>query len=41
MTGGLDWVPDDEDDPDGGSGRTEADDGGYLPGEATGRPYRD
>jgi hypothetical protein len=36
----LDWVgSDEEDDPDGGSGRTEADDGGYLPGEGTGRPY--
>jgi hypothetical protein len=34
------WVPsDEEDDPDGGSGRTDADDGGYLPGEGTGRPY--
>lgn len=40
VTGGLDWVPDDGDDPDGGSGRTDAGDGGYLPGEATGRPYR-
>ncbi len=27
--------------PDSGSGRTEADDGGYLPGAATGRPYRE
>lgn len=34
----LDWVSSDEDDPDGGSGRTEEDDGGYLPGEGTGRP---
>jgi hypothetical protein len=40
VTAGLGWVPDDEDDPEGGSGRTGADDGGYLPGEATGRPYR-
>jgi hypothetical protein len=36
----VDWVPSDEDDPDSGSGRTGADDGGYLPGEATGRPQR-
>lgn len=36
----VDWVPSDEDDPDAGSGRTEDDDGGYLPGEGTGRPYR-
>jgi hypothetical protein len=36
----LEWVASDEDDPDGGSGRTDADDGGYLPGEGTGRPYR-
>ncbi|WP_188189850.1 hypothetical protein [Nonomuraea sp. SYSU D8015] len=36
----VEWVPsDEEDDPDGGSGRTDADDGGYLPGEGTGRPY--
>lgn len=36
----VDWVAsDEEDDPDGGSGRTGADDGGYLPGEGTGRPY--
>ncbi|GAA2846025.1 hypothetical protein GCM10010517_02600 [Streptosporangium fragile] len=34
----LDWIPSDEDDPDGGSGRTEEGDGGYLPGEGTGRP---
>ena len=41
VTADLDWVPDDEDDPDAGSGRTDTDDGGYLPGEATGRrPYR-
>ncbi|MEU4571285.1 hypothetical protein ACBI99_24875 [Nonomuraea sp. ATR24] len=32
----VDWVPSDEDDPDAGSGRTDADDGGYLPGEGTG-----
>ncbi|GGK45501.1 hypothetical protein Ppa06_01280 [Planomonospora parontospora subsp. parontospora] len=37
---GLDWVSGDEDDPDGGSGRTGEDDGGYLPGEGTGRPFR-
>ncbi|MED7930786.1 hypothetical protein SMD20_41630 [Nonomuraea sp. LP-02] len=36
---GVDWVASDEDDPDGGSGRTADDDGGYLPGEGTGRPY--
>ncbi|GIH79886.1 hypothetical protein [Planobispora longispora] len=36
----LDWVDSDEDDPDGGSGRTSEGDGGYLPGEATGRPGR-
>lgn len=36
----LEWVASDEDDPDSGSGRTDADDGGYLPGEGTGRPYR-
>lgn len=35
----VEWVASDEDDPDGGSGRTDADDGGYLPGEGTGRPY--
>jgi hypothetical protein len=35
----LEWVSSDEDDPDAGSGRTDADDGGYLPGEGTGRPY--
>ncbi|MGI5291874.1 hypothetical protein ACQEVF_52380 [Nonomuraea polychroma] len=36
----VEWMPsDEEDDPDGGSGRTDADDGGYLPGEGTGRPY--
>ncbi|WP_084963560.1 hypothetical protein [Thermoactinospora rubra] len=35
----VDWVPSDEDDPDAGSGRTDADDGGYLPGEGMGRPY--
>ncbi|NBE93276.1 hypothetical protein FE391_10375 [Nonomuraea sp. KC401] len=36
----ADWVPsDEEDDPDGGSGRTGSGDGGYLPGEGTGRPY--
>ncbi|WP_214411525.1 hypothetical protein [Sphaerisporangium fuscum] len=40
VTADLDWEPSDEDDPDGGSGRTDADDGGYLPGEATGYPYR-
>jgi hypothetical protein len=34
----LDWASSDEDDPDGGSGRTEEGDGGYLPGEGTGRP---
>ncbi|GII80881.1 hypothetical protein Sru01_58630 [Sphaerisporangium rufum] len=34
---GVEWVPSDEDDPDGGSGRTDQGDGGYLPGEATGR----
>ncbi|MEW9552162.1 hypothetical protein [Nonomuraea sp. NPDC050783] len=35
-----DWVgSDEEDDPDGGSGRTDSSDGGYLPGEGTGRPY--
>lgn len=34
----LDWADSDADDPDGGSGRTDADDGGYLPGEGTGRP---
>ena len=37
----LAWVPSDEGDPDSGSGRTGADDGGYLRGRATGRPYRD
>ncbi|GGL03007.1 hypothetical protein [Planomonospora parontospora] len=37
---GLGWVSGDEDDPDGGSGRTGEDDGGYLPGEGTGRPLR-
>lgn len=36
----LEWVMSDEDDPDAGSGRTDADDGGYLPGEGTGRPFR-
>ncbi|SDQ72882.1 hypothetical protein SAMN04489764_1880 [Thermostaphylospora chromogena] len=36
----LEWSESDADDPDAGSGRTDADDGGYLPGEATGRPYR-
>lgn len=36
----LEWCESDADDPDAGSGRTDADDGGYLPGEATGRPYR-
>lgn len=40
ITGDLEWVESDEDDPDGGSGRTDADDGGYLPGEGTGRPFR-
>jgi len=35
------WAGSDEDDPDSGSGRTDADDGGYLPGEGTGRPYRE
>lgn len=40
VSGDLAWTPSDEDDPDSGSGRTEAGDGGYLPGEATGRPYR-
>jgi hypothetical protein len=35
----VEWVASDEDDPDAGSGRTDADDGGYLPGEGTGRPY--
>ncbi|MET7459208.1 hypothetical protein [Nonomuraea sp. NPDC005501] len=39
VTGDLDWSASDADDPDGGSGRTDADDGGYLPGEGTGRPY--
>ncbi|GAA3131337.1 hypothetical protein GCM10010466_22380 [Planomonospora alba] len=34
----LDWVAGDTDDPDGGSGRTAEGDGGYLPGEGTGRP---
>ncbi|MBG0833145.1 hypothetical protein HS041_36180 [Planomonospora sp. ID67723] len=34
----LDWVASDEEDPDAGSGRTAEDDGGYLPGEGTGRP---
>lgn len=38
VSGDLEWVPSDEDDPDAGSGRTDADDGGYLPGEGTGRP---
>lgn len=37
--GDLTWT--DFDDPDGGSGRTDSGDGGYLPGEGTGRPYRD
>ncbi|GAA3447157.1 hypothetical protein [Planomonospora venezuelensis] len=35
---GMDWVASDEDDPDAGSGRTAEGDGGYLPGEGTGRP---
>ena len=35
----LEWEASDADDPDAGSGRTDADDGGYLPGEGTGRPY--
>ncbi|MEV0624956.1 hypothetical protein [Nonomuraea wenchangensis] len=40
ISAGVDWVAsDEEDDPDGGSGRTADDDGGYLPGEGTGRPY--
>ncbi|MQA97179.1 MAG: hypothetical protein GEV11_22005 [Streptosporangiales bacterium] len=37
----VEWVPSDEDDPDAGSGRTDSGDGGYLRGEATGRPGRD
>jgi len=40
VSGDVEWVDSDADDPDGGSGRTDADDGGYLPGEGTGRPYR-
>lgn len=36
----VEWVPSDEDDPDAGSGRTDAAADGYLPGEGTGRPYR-
>ncbi|MFG1945826.1 hypothetical protein [Nonomuraea sp. NPDC048826] len=39
LSGDTDWVDSDDDDPDAGSGRTDADDGGYLPGEGTGRPY--
>ena len=35
----LERVASDEDDPDAGSGRTDADDGAYLAGEGTGRPY--
>ncbi|MGI5267660.1 hypothetical protein ACQEUU_00760 [Nonomuraea sp. CA-218870] len=39
LNGDADWVDSDvAEDPDAGSGRTEADDGGYLPGEGTGRP---
>ncbi|GIH93706.1 hypothetical protein ACFFMN_21435 [Planobispora siamensis] len=34
----MDWKDSDVDDPDGGSGRTDEGDGGYLPGEGTGRP---
>lgn len=39
VSGDLEWAEPGEDDPDVGSGRTDADDGGYLPGEGTGRPY--
>jgi hypothetical protein len=30
VAAGTDWVPDEEDDPDGGSGRVDAPDDGYL-----------
>ncbi|MEV5412790.1 hypothetical protein AB0K60_28640 [Thermopolyspora sp. NPDC052614] len=40
VTGDMEWANSDADDPDAGSGRTDADDGGYLPGEGTGRPFR-
>jgi hypothetical protein len=40
LSGDTEWVDSDlAEDPDAGSGRTDADDGGYLPGEGTGRPY--
>ncbi|WP_433541504.1 hypothetical protein ACQP10_14130 [Streptosporangium sandarakinum] len=34
----LEWKSSDHEDPNGGLGGTDADDGGYLPGEGTGRP---
>lgn len=37
VTAGTDWVPDDEDDPDLGSGRVDAPDDGYLSDEETAR----
>jgi hypothetical protein len=37
VTAGTDWVPDDEDDPDLGSGRVDAPDDGYLSDEGTAR----
>ncbi|MEV4102430.1 hypothetical protein AB0J42_19440 [Nonomuraea sp. NPDC049649] len=40
LSGDTDWVDSDiAEDPDAGSGRSEAGNGGYLPGEGTGRPY--
>jgi hypothetical protein len=37
VTADTDWVPDDEDDPDLGSGRVDAPDDGYLSDGGTAR----